>query len=177
MIDTCTYRLYIICSRLWYKMYDENDTYLGKLMCNLYGVCTHICSGLNCIWRDSGYTLNECSRFRISGPGCPLHTAITHVISVTGIIVLGLLSSRANCHWNSRELCGSNTLIRWVTAACKGQSGPGALKQTTILNLYHGAQATPSMHACLIYHTHWAYLTLDTFLLIRVIIKLNYIRN
>ena len=35
-----------------------------------------------------------------------LHTAITHVI-----IVVELQSLTANCHWNLRELSGSNTLI------------------------------------------------------------------
>ena len=36
--------------------------------------------------------------------------------------------SHANCHWNSRELHGSNTLIMWVIAECDGQTGLESLK-------------------------------------------------
>ena len=73
------------------------------------------------------------SHFSVSNPVCPLHTAITHVITV-----LELPSSRANCHWNSSV--SSNTLITWVIAVCDGQAGLETLEEVYLLHQHsrHG---------------------------------------
>ena len=90
------------------------------------GACTN--TSLSCCYTAHvAVHPSKYSRFRVSSPVWPLHTAITHVI-----IVLELRSSPVNCHWNSHEPPWFHTLIMRVIAVCNSQTGLETLKRLYI---------------------------------------------